>query len=44
VQKALTVFGEAAELAKSGSRGEPGKQPPSHLRAQSAEQKPARQD
>jgi len=45
VQKALMVFGEAAELATSGAKGEPGKQPPSHLRAQAAADKsPQTQD
>jgi len=36
VQKAVSLFGEAAELADSGADGEPGRQPPADLRAQAA--------
>ena len=40
VQTALGVFGEAAELSATGADGQPGKQPPTHLRAGAAERDP----
>jgi hypothetical protein len=36
VQKAVSLFGEAAELADSGADGDPGRQPSANLRALAA--------